>query len=317
MNTSSQATGPSPSTPVFEAVDLTVERFRGRGERHMGLRQISLRLESGGFLVLAGEEGAGISLLGRLLAAGSPPGVRVLGGRLELRGEDLLAHKRKRRREICRDEVSLVSADPRKTFDPLCTVRENLREFVRARRLGGDRLAEDRLNETFYQVGMVEPERVLEKRVRRLDTFTVARLALVRVLLAETKILVCDGLSGSLDLVGRDRWIELVAQLHSEQGWSVMMTRRDLRGVCRYADHLAVFYEGGILEQGSPEELLDRPRFDYTRALSGASLGLEEPRGPISVPSREALKEAEEAIHGSPVGAEAPVDSSAGESGTK
>lgn len=285
-------------TPALRIENLTLERTRGGDEHAIRLRGVSLRVEPGEICVLAGEAGSGKSALCRFLLGARQPGIRVLTGSVEFEGRDLLLLRTSERRVVQRERMCFVGRHPEEAFNPDRTVRQSLSEFARlvgkSARLSGER----EWSEAFYQVGIIEPERILPLRVGELPTLLVQRLALMRALISGAGFLLCDEPTAGLDRVAEREFLSLVEQLREECGLTVLLSAGRLRGMDRFADRIAVFFDGGVLEEGKAEDVVSDPAFLYTREYLAATPRITHLPGELTTISREAISEAETEIHG-------------------
>lgn len=287
----------SGSESLLVAENVTVERSREIGEKEVCLRRVSLEISRGEILALAGEQGAGTSIFCQLLAAGGVRGARVLSGRLWMGGEDLFQLRGRRRRSACRSGILYAGPDLMATFHPRRSVLRNLRDFIAARELPVETLTSASLHEKLYRVGCIEPEKFLHRKPEGLTSLELARLILLRVLLAGVRVFLCDGVLPALDPAARKQFLELIEDLQKEEGLAIVLTTGRLAGVDAFSDRVAVFFEGGILESGESRDVVRQPRFLYTREFLSCSPSLGDlPREREGI-SREAVSEAEEAIH--------------------
>jgi len=281
----------------LEVSGLTVERIRAWSDRGIGLRRVSLSLEQGEILALAGESGSGRSFLARLLAGAPDPGARVLEGRVRLDGEEVLAADPRRRPRGRRSaRIALVSKEPLEQFNPDRSVRRCLGDWVRSAAANGEG-GDAAWSEFFHTVGIVEPERILERMVRDLPGLMIQRLALMRALVGGAELIICDEASATLDRIAEAQFIELIRQIRDERGAAFLVTTGSLRGVERFADRVAVFYEGGVLESGEARRVVEAPRHRYTREFLDCLPRLSRAPGDLPAISREAAREAEATVH--------------------
>jgi ABC-type glutathione transport system ATPase component len=283
--------------PLLEIRGLTVERPAGLGDRRIGLRRVSLALHPGEIVVLAGETGSGRSLLARFIVGAAGPQVNRLGGTIHFEGRDLLRIKRRDFDALRRGPVAMISGDPAGQLNPDRTVRQWLRDFVRMAGRSAVFPGEKDWSEYFYRVGIIEPERILPQTPGDLSPLIVKRLLVMRSLMAGARLLICDEATAGLDRIAATQFLELLCQVREETEMGMLLTTGSLRGVDRYADRLAVFFEGGILESGPPTRLLENPRFAYTREFRACDPRLSDLPGELPSISREAVREAEEAVH--------------------
>jgi len=284
-------------SPLLEVSDVTVERPAGLGDRRIGLRRVSLELHPGEILVLAGETGSGKSLLGRLIVGAAGPQVKLIAGSINFEGRDLLRLKQRELRVVRRGPIAMVPGDPDAQLNPDRTVRQWLRDFIRMAGRQSDLPGEKAWSDYFYRVGIIEPERILPQTAGDLSPMIVKRLLVMRAIMAGARLLICDEATAGLDRIGATQFLELLCQVREETDMGILLTTGSLRGVERYADRVAVFFEGAILESGPPASILDRPQFAYTREFRACEPRLGDLPRELPAISREAVREAEEAIH--------------------
>ena len=282
---------------LLEVRNVTVERPAGLGERRIGLRRGSMTLRQGEILVLAGETGSGKSLLARLIVGAAGPQVKPLGGTILFEGRDLLRMRARDLQQVRRSSISMVTGDSIAQVNPDCCVRQWLRDCLRLTRRPRELASEKAWSDYFHSVGIVEPEQILSKPMGDLSSMLLKRLLVMKAIISRSRLLICDDATSGLDRIAEAQFIELLCQIREELGLSILMTLGSLRGVERFADQVAVFYEGGILEAGPARELLEAPQFAYTREFLACEPRLSDLPRELSTISREAAREAEEAIH--------------------
>ncbi len=284
-------------SPLLDIKDLTVERPAGLGEQRLGLRRVSLTLSPGEIFVLTGESGSGKSLLLRLVAGAAGPRVKRLGGGLFLEGRDLLGLTTRQWRDLRRGPVAVISADPAAQFPPDRTVRQWLRDAIRMGGREAGARGEKEWSDYFYRVGLMEPEQILPRSPDDLSPLTVKRLLVMRAMMVGARLLLCDEAAAGLDDIDAARFLELLRRICEESGMGVLLGTGSPRGVERYADQVAILYDGAILESGPADRLLREPRFAYTREFRACVSRPGDPLRELPVIGREAVREAERAIH--------------------
>ena len=299
-----------PSKALLEIDNLTVEHSHGMGERGIGLRGVSFEIHEGEILVLAGESGSGRSLLGMQLVGLSGPGVKVLEGEIRFDGVNLLKARSRERRRLRRSEMAIIRRATHEQFNPDRTVRKWLREVVKMAGRSRELSDEKTWSDYFYRVGIVEPERILPLRMGELPSLTVQRLMLLRALLGKARLLICDDATADLDRIAEAQFIDLLSQIRSEENLAVLMTVGRLVGVDQFADRVGILYDGGLLEIGLVQEIFESPSFAYTREFLVCLPRITHTPKILPTISREAAREAEEAIHrqASPIDLSAAVD---------
>lgn len=279
-------------SPLLEATDLSVEIPALPGERALGLRRVSLSLRPGELLVLAGEAGSGPSLFARLVGGFADPRTKALSGSLAFEEEPLLGATRRSHLRRRRGPLALILGDGAAPPEPGRSVAQWLADCLR-RRSGPKRDWAD----ACFSAGLLEPESLLRRPLTELPPLVRRRLDVVRALLRGARLLVSDGAATDLDPLSAELYHELLARVRDEHGLGVLVASDTLRGVARFADRVVVFFEGSVLESGPAAVIAASPAFAYTREFRECSVapGLR----PVDRPAigREALHEAEAAVH--------------------
>ena len=98
------------------------------------------------------------------------------------------------------------------------------------------------------------------------------RAAIARALAMQPEILICDEATSALDVTVQRQIVELLTQLRKEQKMSCLFICHDLALVQNFCDRVLVMYEGKIVEEGTPDEVIMQPKTEYTRTLVEAVL---------------------------------------------
>lgn len=289
----------SGSNPLIEVDDLTVEVPGDLGERRIGLRRVSLRLDRAEIVALAGEGGSGKTLLARVLCGIAGPQTRVLGGRVCFAGRDLpLAGGKSRRafRELRRGDLTVVPAETSAPFDPDQTVEAWLGELRRLAR-GRPEARSAARGDCFFGAGLFEPETFLPAKLGELPPLIRKRLLVMRALYLGSRFLVSEEAGTDLDCLAEASYHDLLGRVRDEFGIAVLATSGRLGGLDRFADRIGVFFEGGLLEEGEASSILHRPSHPYTREFLACEPSLADFPRDLPTISRAAAREAEETVH--------------------
>ncbi len=277
--------------PGFLSVEnLTLEVPGLPSERRIGLRRIELSLAPGEILALAGEAGSGASLLLQMIAGIADPRVKVLTGELRFEGRTLLS----RRRDgvaLRRGPITILCSMAAAPADPERRVRDWLRDLRPMRRPGGQGWSE-----AFLEVGLLEPETLVKRRLVDLPLLDRHRLGLARALILGSRLLLCEEVEKDLDPLASQHFGEILRRIRDTHGIGILVAGGSMRRLARYADRLGVLFEGALLELGEAAAVLSEPLHRYTaefRDCEVPPLGVLPDFPPIS---RRAIREAEEAM---------------------
>ena len=99
------------------------------------------------------------------------------------------------------------------------------------------------------------------------------RIAIARAIILKPKVVVLDEPTSALDRQVQKQIVDLLRDLQSANNLSYLFISHDLAVVRAMADHILVMKDGRMVEQGTPDEVLDNPREEYTKRLMAAAFG--------------------------------------------
>jgi peptide/nickel transport system ATP-binding protein len=165
----------------------------------------------------------------------------------------------------------MVLQDAAGSLNPRQTVYESVAEGIR---LHG-RVASDPQRRTEAQLvaaalaeaGLRPPERLFLRYPHELSGGQKQRVLIAGALALRPELILADEPVSSLDASIRGEILALLLKLRSDLGMGVVVVTHDLGLAWNIADRIAVMYLGRVVECGTTEEVLGRPRHPYTRAL--------------------------------------------------
>lgn len=246
----------------------------------------SFELAQGAALGLVGESGSGKSMTLRCILGIEPAGASV-AGTIELDGTDLLAAKGEDLRRIRANELAFIAQNPHGALNPVLPIDRYLIEGMSdARELPKDEalaIAAELLSE----VGIIDPARVLRSYPHQLSGGMLQRVVIAGALAGQPKLLLADEPTSALDVTTQAEVVAILDEKRRDQGLSMIFVTHDLDLAAAICDHLAVMKDGEILEIGTPEEIRDHPKSEYTRALMAARPMLYPDGDPRSTATRK------------------------------
>jgi peptide/nickel transport system ATP-binding protein len=269
----------STSSSMLNVEALSVEF--GRGEKRVrAVANVSLCIQPGQTVGLVGESGSGKSTLGRAIINLIP----IHQGSIHFMGQAIQGLSSSDMRPL-RRQMQMIFQDP--SLNPRQRVGDMLNEVLDTHGLHKGLLRSQRVNELFQLVGL-NPEH----RSRFPHEFSGGqkqRLGIARALAAEPQFIVADEPLSALDMSIQAQIVNLLIELKSRLGLTILFISHDLDVVEYLCDHVVVMYLGRVMEMASTEVLFSKPMHPYTKALLAAA--------PIPDPSQPAP---EVVIHGEP-----------------
>ena len=258
------------------AMDDTVLRVEGL-QTHLVTRWgttravdgVSFDLKRGETLGIVGESGSGKSMLALSLVRLLPePAGRILAGRVELDGTDLLTLREKQMRKLRGSAISMILQDPHQSLNPVFTIGNQMTEAVRVHQPGMAATAiREKVLAGLRAVRMPAPERKLGDYPHQLSGGQKQRIVGAMAMSADPLVLIADEPTTALDVTTQARYLRLLREIQQETGVAIILITHDFGVVAEACDRVAVMYAGRIVEEGPVTEIFDRPRHPYTKAL--------------------------------------------------
>ena len=224
------------------------------------LTDVSFDVRAGECLAIVGESGAGKSTIANLILGVYPP----TSGTIVLHGQALPA----RRRRVHRRAIQLVQQNPLSTLNPKRTVGASLRLALDVHRIGERRERPAIVATLLEEVGL--PADFARRYPVALSGGQRQRVAVARALACRSELVVLDEPTSSLDVLVQVRVLRLLEELQPRRGLTYLFITHDLSVVRNFADRVAVFEKGRLVEIGVTETLFEAPAHPYTRRLISA-----------------------------------------------
>jgi peptide/nickel transport system ATP-binding protein len=276
------------SAPLLEVHDLHVTYRSSRG-LVPAVRGVSLHLDRGETLGLAGESGSGKSSMTMALLRLVPVGTTITGS-VTLAGEDVLAMKPGRLRAVRWTEAAVVFQGAQHVLNPVQRVSRQIKEAVDTHH-GTNKVAD-----LLEQVGI--PRWRSDAYPHELSGGQKQRVMIAMALACDPELLIADEPTTALDVMVQAQVLQLLADLQRDRGLAMIFITHDLSVLSTVADRLAVMYAGRLIETGPAKEMLRGAKHPYSKALAAAfptigdqssrlaPSGLSgDPPDPVAVPS--------------------------------
>jgi peptide/nickel transport system ATP-binding protein len=251
---------------LLELDDLSVTYRIASGEVP-AVRGVSLKLDSGAALGVAGESGSGKSTLAMALLRLLPRDARV-GGRILLGGEDVLTMKWGRMRAVRWAEASIVFQGAQHGLNPVRRIGDQIAEPLLVHNLAKPDKAGKRVAELLEQVGL--PAWRSRSFPHELSGGQRQRVMIAMALACSPRLIIADEPTTALDVMVQAQVLTLIKELVAEQDISLIMISHDLSVLADVCDQLAVMYAGRVVENGPSREVFHDPKHPYSKALAAA-----------------------------------------------
>lgn len=232
------------------------------------LSNVSLEVQPGEILGIAGESGCGKSTLLKAILGIAPLG----GGTVRFRGKSLSNLSRMELRTL-RHDIQMVFQNPYSSLNPRMTVFQTLAEAICTRNyLMGNEL-KSKVAELLESVGLSAS--MVNRYPHAFSGGQRQRIAIARALATEPKLLLADEPTAALDVSSQAQILKLLKNLSEEKNLSIVFVSHNLGALAELTDRVGILYLGRLVELGPTREVLHTPSHPYTQMLCESVLTLE------------------------------------------
>ncbi|MFI9551048.1 ABC transporter ATP-binding protein [Nonomuraea endophytica] len=218
---------------------------------------VTLAVPSGTTVGLVGESGSGKSTLARAAVGLSP----ITSGRVLLDGADVTAARRR--------PLQMVFQDPYSALNPRMTVGESIAEPMPRGAYRGAASKRAAVADLLARVSL-DPDRAA-MLPGQLSGGQRQRVALARALAGRPKVVIADEITSALDVSVQGAILNTIRDLREELKLTMLFISHNLAVVRYVSDHIAVMYQGAIVESGPTGQIITAPAHPYTQDLLDAA----------------------------------------------
>ena len=228
---------------------------------------VSFTVNKGEVLGLVGESGSGKSVTGfSILGLVDPPG-RIVSGRILFHGRDIVPLSEDHWRALRGSRIAMIFQDPMMTLNPVLRIDTQMIEAILAHEKVDRQTARRRARDALGLVGIASPDERLRAYPHQFSGGMRQRVAIAIALMNKPDLIIADEPTTALDVTIQSQILYEAQKLCRETGTALIWITHDLTVVAGLADHICVMYAGRIVEQGSINDVLDRPLHPYTSGL--------------------------------------------------
>ncbi len=231
---------------------------------------VDLRVAPGEVLGLVGESGSGKSVTSfSILRLVSAPG-RIIDGSIRFRDEELTEKTEAEMRDIRGDQISMIFQQPVSSLNPAYRAGFQIGEVYEIHRDVERKVGEQKAVDMLRRVGIPDPARRARSYPHQLSGGQAQRVMIAMALAGDPDLLVADEPTTALDVTIQAQILELIREVQSDLGMSVVLITHDLGIVAEMADRVAVMYAGQIVEETDTRTLFRDPKHPYSQGLIGS-----------------------------------------------
>jgi peptide/nickel transport system ATP-binding protein len=253
------------SEPLLEIDDLSV----AIGAKQI-VKNLSLKVRTGEILGLVGASGSGKSLTALAIMQLLPESAATTG-LVRLRGESLTAKDEAQMQQVRGRDIGMVFQEPMTALNPLMRIGDQVAETLRLHENVSALAARRAAREALDLVGLTGEQGSLDRYPYELSGGQRQRVAIAMAVVMSPSLLIADEPTTALDVITQAQVLSLLQQLVRTRNMGLLLVTHDLAIMAQLADRVVVMSQGEIIEEGVAEQVLRRPRNDYTAALLAAA----------------------------------------------
>jgi oligopeptide/dipeptide ABC transporter ATP-binding protein len=266
--------------PLLRVENLQTHYFGFGGSRVVkAVDGVSFAIEAGETFGLVGESGCGKTTTCHSIVRLLPGSARIVAGRIELDGENLIELGAREMREVRGRRIASILQDPMASLDPLFSIGNQVAEPAFYHGLLRGRALRRRVTELLAAVRIPSPEKRSREFPHQMSGGMRQRIVGAIAQAGGPKLIIADEPTTNLDVTIQLQYLTLLKELQRATGVALIFVTHNLGIVAKMCDRVAVMYAGRIVEMQSVRGLFYAPRHPYTKALlaSMPKLGVKEP----------------------------------------
>jgi len=252
---------------LLEVRHLTTTFPREHGRVRV-VDDVSFSIAGGEVVALVGESGCGKSLTAlSILRLVPKPGRLEADTRISLEGTELTTLSVPEMRKIRGHQIAMIFQEPMSALNPVVTVGAQVVEAIRLHERIASGAARKRVEELFERVGIPDPRKRFDSYPHQLSGGLKQRVMIAMAVSMRPRLLIADEPTTALDVTVQAQILELLRELQTSLGTSILLITHDLGVVNELADRVLMMYAGRTIESGERHTVLSQPRHPYTRGL--------------------------------------------------
>ncbi|RWY37378.1 ABC transporter ATP-binding protein [Falsigemmobacter intermedius] len=257
------------SATVLSIRNLTIDLPKG-GDRPHAVSNLSIDVNAGEIVCIVGESGSGKSITSFATMALLPKALKASGGEILFEGRDILKLSEAEHAKLRGARMGMIFQEPMTALNPCYTVGDQIEEVYEAHSSISRAERKAKTLALLEEVRLPDPPRIYSSFPHQLSGGQRQRIVIAMALAMNPSLLIADEPTTALDVTTQAQILAMFRELKDKRGAGIMLVTHDFDVVAEVADKVVVMQKGQVVEQGTADEVLNRPQHPYTRQLIDA-----------------------------------------------
>ena len=254
------------SKPILEISNLSISFFT-RLREIPAVMDFSCAVMQGEAMGLVGESGCGKSTVALAVMRDLGKNGKIVGGTIKFKGRDLTHMTQEELRHIRGSEIAMIYQEPMASLNPAMKIGAQLAEVPMIHQGMTKTDAWALARQIVADVRLPDPDRIINAYPHQLSGGQQQRIVIAMALMSKPALLILDEPTTALDVTVEAGIVDLVKDLGTKYGTSMLFISHNLGLILDTCDRLCVMYSGEAVETGNVVEVFEDMRHPYTQAL--------------------------------------------------
>ena len=255
--------------PVLSVRDLTTS-FRVGDEWRSVVKGVSFDVAPRETVAIVGESGSGKSVTSLSIMRLLPQNSSRIEGSVKLNGRELLTLGSEEMRRVRGNEIAMIFQEPMTSLNPIFPIGKQIAEAITCHRDVSSAEAKAEVLHLLDKVRIPNAKNRFGDYPHQFSGGMRQRVMIAMALASRPKLLIADEPTTALDVTIQGQILDLIKVLQDEEGMAVLFITHDMGVVAEVSDRTIVMFRGEAVETGSTDDIFNRGKHPYTRALLSA-----------------------------------------------
>ncbi|GEO85476.1 MULTISPECIES: ABC transporter ATP-binding protein [Alphaproteobacteria] len=257
------------AAPVLSVRDLTTS-FRVGDEWRSVVKGVSFDVAPRETVAIVGESGSGKSVTSLSIMRLLPQNASRIEGSVKLNGRELLTLGNEGMRRVRGNEIAMIFQEPMTSLNPIFPIGKQIAEAITCHRSVSSAEAKAEVLRLLDKVRIPNAKSRFDDYPHQFSGGMRQRVMIAMALASRPKVLIADEPTTALDVTIQGQILDLIKVLQEEEGMGVLFITHDMGVVAEVSDRTIVMFRGEAVETGTTDDIFNRGKHPYTRALLSA-----------------------------------------------